>query len=147
MDGTCIRYIINNPGLVTESSYPYEAVTNVCRFNSSNVAGKISSYVILPNDEEILKNALSTVGPIATAIDATLDSFFTYSDGVYFDKACSQYLTHAVLLVGYGTDPEYGDYWICKNSWVIFFISILDHLKNKNHFTEHQLGRRRIFPN
>lgn len=111
-------YLIRNKGINRETSYPYEAIDNTCRFNASNNAGSISSYVSLTTDEETLKEALASVGPIATAIDATLDSFFSYGEGVYFDQACTHNLSHAVLLVGYGTDPLLGDYWICKNTWV-----------------------------
>lgn len=117
--GPAFAYIANNRGIDQGSSYPYQASHNVCRYNLSNSAGTISSFVNLPSsDEEVLKNALAYVGPIATAIDATLDTYFSYSDGVYYDPACSKVLSHAVLLVGYGTDPLFGDFWICKNTWV-----------------------------
>lgn len=61
------------------------------------------------------------MGPIAVAMDGSQEAFFNYFDGVYNDPNCTQSLTHAVLLIGYGTDPVLGDYWLCKNSWVILF--------------------------
>ena len=51
-----------------------------------------------------------------------MNSFFSYSSGVYYDADCTNdspnYLgAHAVVAVGYGTDPKDGDYWIVRNSW------------------------------
>ena len=45
--------------------------------------------------------------------------YFEISSGVYKDDTCSTNSTgyHAVTLVGYGTDPEAGPYWIARNSW------------------------------
>lgn len=51
----------------------------------------------------------------------TADSFMNYKAGVYNNPKCSKKQDHAVLLVGYGTDPKYGDYWLVKNSWVRHF--------------------------
>jgi C1A family cysteine protease len=44
-------------------------------------------------------------------------SFFDYKTGVYNDPSCGKDVNHAMVLVGYGVDSDYGDYWIVKNSW------------------------------
>ena len=68
-------------------------------------------------DEDSLVYALSTVGPIAAAIDATPLQF--YKSGILSDVDCSSTeLNHAVLITGFGTDAATGkDYYIVKNSW------------------------------
>lgn len=43
---------------------------------------------------------------------------------MYYDEACGNKpddLDHAVLAVGYGTDPAGGDYWLIKNSWSDYY--------------------------
>uniref|UniRef100_A0ABD2WLI3 Peptidase C1A papain C-terminal domain-containing protein n=1 Tax=Trichogramma kaykai TaxID=54128 RepID=A0ABD2WLI3_9HYME len=45
-------------------------------------------------------------------------SFFGFTiAGVFFESECTEALDHAVLIVGYGSDPRHGDYWLVKNSW------------------------------
>ena len=53
-----------------------------CRFNASNVAATVTGYVdIKPGDEEDLKAAVATAGPVAVAMDAGNISFQLYSSG------------------------------------------------------------------
>jgi cathepsin L len=44
-------------------------------------------------------------------------TFYDYKSGVYYYDKCGKDINHAMLMVGFGTDPDYGDYWIIKNSW------------------------------
>lgn len=116
---TAYQYIKDNEGVDTEDSYPYEGVDNVCRFKRENVGGSDTGFVELPEgDEEALKKAVATIGPISVAMDAKHSSFHHYREGVYTEEECSSTrLTHAVLVVGYGTDEQNQDYWLIKNSW------------------------------
>jgi cathepsin L len=112
------KYIKENGGIDTESSYPYEAKDGTCRFKKANVGATDTGYVDVPKgDEDALKNASATVGPISIAIDASHFSFQFYKSGVYDEPACSpKSLDHGVLLVGYG-NYQGKDFWLVKNSW------------------------------
>ncbi|CAH2085098.1 unnamed protein product [Euphydryas editha] len=112
-------YIRENGGIDTETTYPYEAVVNKCRYDPNNAATSDVGFVnILKGDEEELKQVVATVGPVSVAVDASQESFQLYSSGVYYDSKCSSNnQTHAMLVVGYGRDIAGGDYWIVKNSW------------------------------
>jgi cathepsin L len=114
------EYIKKNHGIDTEESYPYEGIDRTCRYNKKNLGATDYGFVdIYPSgDEQALKAAVATVGPIAVGIDASAYSFQFYRGGVYEDHRCSPYnLDHAVLVVGYGTTKEGQDYWLVKNSW------------------------------
>ena len=113
------QYIKENKGIDTEPSYPYKGRQKKCHFSATNVGAEDTGFVdITEGDEEALKQAVATQGPISVAIDAGHRSFQLYRSGVYFEKECSsENLDHGVLVVGYGSDPEHGDYWIVKNSW------------------------------
>ncbi|XP_029190288.1 procathepsin L-like [Acropora millepora] len=113
------RYIKANDGIDTEASYPYVAMDEKCRFNKSDVGADDTGYVnVKSGDEEALKMAVATVGPVSVAIDASHLSFQFYKDGVYVEPDCSTtLLDHGVLAVGYGTTDGSQDYWLVKNSW------------------------------
>ncbi|GMT11405.1 hypothetical protein PFISCL1PPCAC_2702, partial [Pristionchus fissidentatus] len=112
-------YVKRNGGIDKESKYPYKGWEGRCKYSPANVGGKDKGFVrVTMGDEEALKTAVATIGPISVAIDASSNSFGYYSTGVFYDPWCSSTdLDHAILVIGYGTDPDYGDYWLIKNSW------------------------------
>ncbi|XP_047102105.1 cathepsin L [Schistocerca piceifrons] len=112
-------YVRDNRGIDTEESYPYEGDDDKCRFKRIDVGADDTGFVDIPQgDEEQLKVAVATVGPISVAIDAGHDSFQFYSKGVYYEPQCSsENLDHGVLVVGYGTTEDGVQYWLVKNSW------------------------------
>merc|ERR1711887_128730 len=111
-------------GLATNDDYPYwsgvTGMTGNCKYDLERrtpVVG-ITGYNTLPaNDMAATMHHLATVGPLAVAGDATPWQF--YGHGVF--PGCSYSnnigLNHAIQMVGYGTDPTNGDYWLVRNSW------------------------------
>jgi cathepsin L len=112
------QYIKENHGIDTEESYPYEAEDDKCRYSKKNVGASDVGFVdIKAGDEEALRKAVATVGPVSIAIDASHESFQFYSNGVYREPNCTpDGLDHGVLIVGYGTENGH-DFWLVKNSW------------------------------
>jgi len=113
------NYIRDIGGIATESSYPYTARQGSCRYDGSMKAASLSSWTdVSYGSEQALASALSQVGPISVAIDASQRGFQQYHQGVYYDPYCSSsQLNHAVLAVGYGGEWGGDSYWIVKNSW------------------------------
>jgi len=77
----------------------------------------IYGFVDLPSNQMAPVMAhIATAGPLGVAVDAS--TWPSYESGVF--KGCNQTnpdLDHAVQLIGYGTDPKFGPYWLIRNSW------------------------------
>ena len=99
----------------------YKGVVQPCQ--SRPVLGKVVHTVnIASGDEEALKNAVATQGPVAVIIRMS-DMFEAYASGVKDDPDCNKLtasfpnpMYHSVLVVGYGNEGG-KDYWLVKNSW------------------------------
>jgi len=114
--------IINQGGLSTEWMYPYISYFGSnynCHFDSGVTIplAKLTGYHVLPSNKLTpVLQTLATTGPLAVNVDASAWAF--YETGVF--DGCNQTnpdIDHVVQLVGYGTDPTYGDYWLVRNSW------------------------------
>ncbi|XP_028966631.1 cathepsin L [Galendromus occidentalis] len=110
-------YLKNSGGIDAEESYPYEASGGTCRFRQDSVAATVSGYqAISAGNEAELQEAVATIGPISVGIDSGHPGFQHYTGGIYYEPECTEHLSHAVLVVGYGTENG-EDYWLVKNSW------------------------------
>lgn len=76
------KYINDNKGIDTETSYPYEAKNDVCRYNPKNSGADDVGFVeITEGNEEKLKAAVATIGPISVGVDASRHTFVLYQSG------------------------------------------------------------------
>lgn len=112
---------VHDHGIMSQNDYPYTGKDESCKFSKEKSITTVRGSFILPSgNEALLRMVLSMTGPIPIAIDASSKSFHSYKSGIYNDRSCRNSLNslnHAVLLVGYGTNRNYGDYWLIKNSW------------------------------
>ena len=121
-------WIKKNGGIMFDTDYPYKGIKSTCKSDKSKYADMtVTGYIKLGSaystyscvDEDEMKELLYEKGPLAAALNA--NPLQTYSSGILDVTAARcpvDGINHAVLIVGYGTDPSSGlDYWTVKNSW------------------------------
>ncbi|XP_043654501.1 procathepsin L-like [Drosophila teissieri] len=108
-------------GIATKEFYPYKRKNEECRWDPRDSAGTLWGYVTLTsNNERELAEVVYNIGPVAVSIDHLHEEFDQYFGGILRIHSCGNTksdLKHSVLLVGFGTHPKWGDYWIIKNSY------------------------------
>lgn len=83
-----LRYIKDNRGIDSISSYPYEGKTGQCRYNSGNNSATVNKVVVYRSTcEEQLKEVVSNKGPIVFYMKFCED-FEKYHSGVYSNPNC-----------------------------------------------------------
>ncbi|KAJ4699849.1 Senescence-specific cysteine protease [Melia azedarach] len=109
------KYIIENQGIASEKTYPYEGMDGTCdKEKAEERAAQITKYEdVASNDEGALLNAVANQ-PVSVAIDASNLQLY---DGGIFDGECGTSLNHGVTVVGYGKKRGGRKYWLIKNSW------------------------------
>jgi len=111
-------------GITSEYKYAYSSyysgATGACQYDELRPTSEVEvdGYIKLPvNDYDALLHAVATVGPVVVSVDAS--AWKNYESGVFngCDYNSNIDVDHAVVLDGYGTDAELGDYWLIRNSW------------------------------
>ena len=100
------------------TTYPYTGSQGACKYDVSKGITNVASYTNLPKwDPVALQNAVAQQ-PVGVAVAASSSDMFFYKSGIISSATCGTSVNHAVLAIGYGTDPVSGkDYWLVKNSW------------------------------
>ncbi|KAI1690936.1 papain family cysteine protease domain-containing protein [Ditylenchus destructor] len=123
-------YYIRSIGIALEEHYEYEEKTNsncdeskLHNLITFNVFRSGVPFIQIDDNEPALKEALIKYGPLLVSVNASLTTFKNYKyivddADVYADPKCKGGSgLHAMILVGCGTHPLDGDFWILKNSW------------------------------
>jgi C1A family cysteine protease len=123
---SAMNWTVNNGGLVAEESYPYDAMTGLCRAPTGQLARDlaavtITGFVDVPADNSTALMQAIKMQPVSVAIDANCDEFQNYQSGVFDGGSCGTSLDHGVLLTGYSKYVNKRNltegYLLMKNSW------------------------------
>ncbi|XP_044758253.1 procathepsin L-like [Coccinella septempunctata] len=112
-DSNAAFLYVKSSGIQSEETYPYVATQGECRQKSAELY--VDDFYFVGGTEEALKEAVASLGPVSVAIESTTE-LQHYTEGVFFDRTCTNRLNHGVLAVGYGAENGQ-DYWLIKNSW------------------------------
>ena len=76
----------------------------------------VAEYGIIEHDVEAIRAEIFARGPVSAGLWGK--SLSDYEEGIFDDVDAPRNSTHAVSIVGWGTDHESGtNYWIVRNSW------------------------------
>ncbi|KAF7019505.1 hypothetical protein CFC21_032672 [Triticum aestivum] len=104
--------------IATDRAYPYDGIQRRCHMRADGLSrfASIEGFHVVYSSERALMAAVA-VQPVIVEIG--LDIYFHYysEDMGMYTGPCNKTITHAVLVVGYGTDAFLRRYWILKNSW------------------------------
>ncbi|CAL9233452.1 unnamed protein product [Arabidopsis halleri] len=112
------EFIKKHGGITTESNYPYKGLEEKCDISKARgYRVSIDDSRFGPsNNEAALLQAVANQ-PVTVFINSDHPDFQFYSKGVLTTASCGGELNHAMLVVGYGAEPNGRKFWIVKNSY------------------------------
>jgi cathepsin L len=113
-------WMVHNGGVALEDEYRYIMIDGYCFADRKSSGVVVKGYVNVTSGSEAALQSAVAMGPVAVALDTLHPEFIFYESGVFYLPTCKNdfaSLGHEVVVVGYGTDPVGGDYWLVKNSW------------------------------
>jgi len=113
---TCFKWLTEkSKGVYGQSDYSYTGTVGTCRNEAGKGLTNIQSHVMIRTEKDLL-DVIATTGSVSIAYNAGTTAHSYYQSGILDVNNCGNNPTHAVTLVGYGTQNG-ADYWILKNSW------------------------------
>ncbi|XP_065217738.1 procathepsin L-like [Planococcus citri] len=115
------KYVVEAGGIETDKDYPYqEKQADTCGYNPDKKSATVKDFKrVETGNENLLRDVVGLIGPVACGIDASDNAFRFYKSGIYNSTSCGQTMdsiNHSVVIAGYGTEAGL-DYWLVKNSW------------------------------
>jgi C1A family cysteine protease len=123
-DGFC-HYAVNDKTAGTTNPFTHEPVQQGAKITGCQHVtpfwNATDSSVPPPADQAnaLLNDALANTGPVSVAIDATMEDFYFYHKGYFYNSGCGadlNSLDHIVLATGYTTVGGQ-KYTRIRNSW------------------------------
>jgi len=115
---TAYDYIIRAGGLESYKDYPYVAIDERCRFDSSDIVASIKKwgYITQVDNETAMMAFTYTTGPPSVCVDAS--TWSGYTGGIINkNSGCGRAIDHCVQIVGWNHADDGTAYWIVRNSW------------------------------
>jgi len=120
------QYLAKAGGQATSATYSYTSgssgTAGTCKYPGTTTKGAVVSATspaayVASKDTTTMMTLLAKKNLVSVAI-AVVNSFFSYSSGVYTEPNCGTNILgyHAMAVVGYGTLNGL-NYWIIRNSW------------------------------
>lgn len=116
--GALFECVVAYKGLCSYTDYPsphYQS--KPCHRSNCTAVATINGYKNVTKGDELALMEAVLLNPVAVVVNGEHHSYINYTGGIYDDPKCTDHkLSHAMLLVGYGTAGTI-DYWILQNTW------------------------------